>query len=160
MRRLGEISQAFLIYKYSEFNYIIVMKAIVKIEWLERYDNNCGKKGSVSHATELPLIHVRTQMKWFGLELVQMEQCVNGSYNREGTTIWFAEPAVMTAPPGHMTGEYDQRISVVIDGTEIFKMEMLKDNYKPGSHEPFALCEAAQKCIETCKAWVLSNNIQ
>ena len=118
----------------------------MKVEWLNRYTNNCGLTGSVQGSFQAGLKFINAEMEWFGVNIKEMSKPV---YKSEGypyacvmRSIRFAEPAVMTGPPREGTGEYDQRLTIFdqMTGEVFYKAEMLARNYKPGSHEPFDLC--------------------
>ena len=134
------------------------MGMILKVEWLNRYVDNCGKKGSVQGTFQCGLKYVRAKMAWFGLnidELVNPEDQAK-TYETVARNVWFSEPAVMSCPPHEVIGEYDQRITIFNNQTgEVFyKAEMLKKNYKPGSNEPFELCREVLFNIEKYKTLI------
>lgn len=122
------------------------MSIILKIEWLNRYTNNCGPVGSVQGSFQAGLKFIKTEMEWFGLHIKEMSKPVDEHAGYPHSCVmriaWFAEPAVMTGPPNQESGEYDQRLTIFnsITGEVYYKTEMLKRNYKPGSNEPFDLC--------------------
>ena len=76
-------------------------------------------------------------------------------------TVRFVEPAMLSTPHGHTTGEYDQRITVLDDKTgEVFyRAEMLSENYTPGSHEPFKLCWEIVNMIESLQTKEIENYV-
>jgi hypothetical protein len=117
------------------------MSIILKIEWLNRYTNNCGPVGSVQGSFQAGLKFIKTEMEWFGLSIKEMSK-PDDPHASIARIAWFAEPAVMTGPPHEESGEYDQRLTIFdnMTGEVYYKTEMLKRNYKPGSHEPFDLC--------------------
>lgn len=117
------------------------MSIILKIEWLNRYTNNCGPAGSVQGSFQAGLKFIKAEMEWFGLDIKEMTKPDDCSCY-VARHVWFAEPAVMTGPPRQETGEYDQRLTIFdhLTGEVFYKTEMLKRNYKPGSREPFDLC--------------------
>ena len=132
---------SFSIYITFGFFYIIIMSIILKIEWLNRYTNNCGPTGSVQGSFQAGLKFIKAEMEWFGLRIKEMSKPDDPrAYVTRYTS--FAEPAVMTGPPHAESGEYDQRLTIFdsMTGEVYYKTEMLKRNYKPGSSEPFELC--------------------
>lgn len=122
------------------------MSIILKIEWLNRYTNNCGLAGSVQGSFQAGLKFIKAEMEWFGLEIKEMSKPIYASegypYACVMRSVRFAEPSVMTGPPHEDIGEYDQRLTIFdsMSGELFYKTEMLKRNYKPGSNEPFDLC--------------------
>lgn len=122
------------------------MSIILKIEWLNRYTNNCGPTGSVQGSFQAGLKFIKAEMEWFGLRIKEMSKPVDEHAGYPHSCVmriaWFAEPAVMTGPPNQESGEYDQRLTIFdsMTGEVYYKTEMLKRNYKPGSSEPFDLC--------------------
>ncbi len=135
---------SFSFYITFEFFYIIIMSIILKIEWLNRYTNNCGPAGSIQGSFQAGLKYIKADIEWFGLnidELVKPEDQAK-TYETVARNVWFAEPSVMTGPPHKEIGEYDQRLIIFdnMTGEVFYKTEMLARNYKPGSHEPFDLC--------------------
>lgn len=137
---------SFSIYITFGFFYIIIMSIILKIEWLNRYTDNCGPTGSVQGSFQAGLKFIKTEMEWFGLRIKEMSKPVDEHAGYPHSCVmriaWFAEPAVMTGPPNQESGEYDQRLTIFdsMTGEVYYKTEMLKRNYKPGSSEPFDLC--------------------
>lgn len=133
---------SFSIYITFGFFYIIIMSIILKIEWLNRYTDNCGPAGSVQGSFQAGLKFIKTEMEWFGLDIKEMTKPDGEAHGYVARHVWFAEPAVMTGPPHQETGEYDQRLTIFdcLTGEVFYKTEMLARNYKPGSHEPFDLC--------------------
>ena len=135
------------------------MGMILRIEWLNSYTNGAGKKGSVQGTFQCGLKYVRAEMKWFGLnidELVKPEDQAK-TYEPVARNVWFTEPAVMCKPPSQAyTGEYDKRLTIFNNQTgEVFyKAEMLRENYKPGSSEPFELCREILFNIEKYKTLI------
>ena len=118
------------------------MSIILKIEWLNRYTDNSGPAGSVQGSFQAGLKFIKTEMEWFGLDIKEMTKPDGEARGYVARHVWFAEPAVLTGPPRQETGEYDQRLTIFdcLTGEVYYKTEMLKRNYKPGSHEPFDLC--------------------
>lgn len=117
------------------------MSVILKIEWLNRYTNNCGPAGSLQGSFQAGLKFIKAEMEWFGVDIKEMTK-PDGFPSYVAMHVRFAEPAVMTGPPHQENGEYDQRLTIFDNMTsEVFyKAEMLARNYKPGSNEPFELC--------------------
>ena len=130
------------------------MSVQLKIEWLNRYVNNRGKKGSVQGSFHYPLRYIRVNSMWYGFSILTTVKPADVSPNTViDPYITFAEPAVMTAPPHEERGEYDQRLTIYDSetGEEFYKAEMLKENYAPGSHEPFELLGKIRFNIERCR---------
>lgn len=120
------------------------MSIILKIEWLNRYTNNCGLTGSVQGSFQAGLRFIKADMEWFGVSIKEMSKPTDDTTHGYVTrSTRFAEPSVMTAPPCTEIGEYDQRLTIFdhMTGELFYKAEMLSRNYKPGSNEPFKLCK-------------------
>ena len=117
------------------------MSVILKIEWLNRYRNNCGPAGSLQGSFQAGLKFIKAEMEWFGVDIKEMTKPDDQS-SYVARHVRFAEPAVMTGPPHQESGEYDQRLTIFdhLTGEVFYKAEMLARNYKPGSNEPFELC--------------------
>ena len=121
------------------------MSIILKIEWLNRYTNNRGPTGYVQGSFQAGLKFIKAEMEWFGVNIKEMSKPdgPEGYPHAYVTRLTrFAEPSVMTGPPCEEIGEYDQRLTIFdpLTGEVFYKTEMLKRNYKHGSHEPFELC--------------------
>lgn len=134
------------------------MGMILKVEWLNSYTNNCGKKGSVQSTFQCGLKYVRAEVKWFGLnidELVKPEDQAK-TYETVARNIWFTEPTVLCTPPNNTLGEYDKRLTILnnLTGEIFYKAEMLRENYKPGSNEPLELCQEILFNIEKYKTLI------
>ena len=96
-------------------------------------------------------------MQWFGLQILTTVKPADVEPNTSiDDRVWFAEPAVMTGPPHTESGEYDQRLTIYDSETSelFYKVEMLKENYKPGSHDPFDLLEKVLFNIERCRTYI------
>ena len=133
------------------------MSVKLKIEWLNRYVNNCGKKGSVQGTFFYPLKYIRVKKEWYGFRILTTVKPADETPNTEADPyVMFAEPAVMTSPPHTERGEYDQRLTIYDSETgELFyKVEMLKENYAPGSNEPFELLNKIRFNIERCRTYI------
>lgn len=133
------------------------MSVQLKIEWLRRYVSNNGKKGSVVGSFQYPLNHVRVTKEWYGLSIFTTVKPADITPNTViDPYVTFAEPAVMTAPPHTTRGEYDQRLTIYDSetGEEFYKAEMLRENYAPGSHEPFELLDKIRFNIERCRTYI------
>lgn len=133
------------------------MSVQLKIEWLNRYVNNNGKKGSVRGTFHYPLSHIRVKKEWCGFRILTTVKPADVTPNTEvDPYVIFAEPAVMTAPPHDERGEYDQRLTIYDSETgELFyKAEMLNENYAPGSHEPVELINQVLFNIERCRTFI------
>lgn len=117
------------------------MSVILKIEWLNRYRNNCGPAGSLQGSFQAGLNFIKAKMEWFGVDIKEMTK-PDDDQALITRQVRFAEPAVMTGPPHQESGEYDQRLTIFdnMTGEVFYKAEMLARKYKPGSNEPFELC--------------------
>ena len=134
---------------------------IIKIEWMNRYKNNTGDKGTVRYTQKIDMMHAKCGVQWFGVGINIMRKPVNVNPNCLDDTVWFVEPALLSSPKGHETGEYDQRITVMDDKTgEVFyTAEMLRENYPSGSNEPFNLCWEIVKKIDSLQNKEIENRI-
>lgn len=124
---------------------------IIKIEWMNRYNDNTGNKGTVQYTQQIDMMHAKCGVEWFGVGINIMRKPVNVNPNCLDDTVWFVEPALMSAPEGHESGEYDQRITVMDNksGEVFYTAEMLRENYAPGSNKPFELCHKIVNMIES-----------
>ncbi len=134
---------------------------IIKIEWMNRYKNNTGDKGTVRYTQQIDMMHAKCGVEWFGVGINILRNPVNTKPYLIDDTVRFVEPAMLSTPHGHTTGEYDQRITVLDDKTgEVFyRAEMLSENYTPGSHEPFKLCWEIVNMIESLQTKEIENYV-
>ena len=142
----GKNSCGFFIYKIFGINYIIVMSVILEIQYLERYNTDCVKKGQIHGTDSIPLRLVTGSIEWFGLDI---KWKVPNSYG-DIQHLQFNEPCASL--------KYDQRLIIYNDKTkeEFYRVEQIQEEnrkYKDPERgqRAFAICRDALWNIEKYK---------